>query len=282
MKRNKLLTEDVKKYCRDVLKVDLVGIASSDRFKGAPVGHLPEDLLPGAKSVIVVGLRILSSIVNWKGRFDKSEVIPKDVMISNSKFYTRNYWSLRREIESAIYWEGGIYVLNRELERICMFIAFYLEDAGYESLFLPATSDDELRKKGALKYTSYLTGFSARHAAVLAGLGELGLSGLLLTPKYGPRVRLGTVITTAPLRADPLYKGSLCLGEEKCGLCVKKCPNQAFLNETITFSMNGKKTQIKQLDYVKCSERKKANEWSCGDCIRVCPVGCIPKKSLGP
>ncbi|NIN53631.1 MAG: hypothetical protein GTN80_11080 [Nitrososphaeria archaeon] len=41
----------------------LVGVASSDRLKGAPKGHRPEDLLSGAESVVVMALRIPLSIV---------------------------------------------------------------------------------------------------------------------------------------------------------------------------------------------------------------------------
>ena len=38
--------------------------------------------------------------------------------------------------------------------------------------------------------------------AVDAGLGELGRNGLLLTEKYGPRVRLCKVFTDLPLEPD--------------------------------------------------------------------------------
>jgi epoxyqueuosine reductase QueG len=38
--------------------VDYVGIAPVDRFEHAPQGHKPTDLLPGAKSVVSMGIRI--------------------------------------------------------------------------------------------------------------------------------------------------------------------------------------------------------------------------------
>ena len=42
---------------------DLVGIAPVERFAGAPKGHKPEDLLPGARSVVAMAKRIHLSIV---------------------------------------------------------------------------------------------------------------------------------------------------------------------------------------------------------------------------
>jgi epoxyqueuosine reductase QueG len=38
--------------------IDYIGISSLQRFKNVPEGHRPTDLLPSAKSVIVLGLKI--------------------------------------------------------------------------------------------------------------------------------------------------------------------------------------------------------------------------------
>jgi len=42
--------------------------------------------------------------------------------------------------------------------------------------------------------------------AVDAGLGELGRNGLLITPRFGPRVRLAKVLTDMPLVSDPPHR----------------------------------------------------------------------------
>jgi epoxyqueuosine reductase QueG len=55
--------------------------------------------------------------------------------------------------------------------------------------------------------------------AVDAGLGELGRNGILITPKYGPRVRLCKVFTDLPLVHDkPVDLGV----QAFCEIC-KKC-----------------------------------------------------------
>ncbi len=64
--------------------------------------------------------------------------------------------------------------------------------------------------------------------AIDAGLGELGRNGLLITPKYGPRVRLAKVFTDMPLVADkPISFGAeeFC---EVCGKCAEYCPSGAI------------------------------------------------------
>jgi epoxyqueuosine reductase len=64
--------------------------------------------------------------------------------------------------------------------------------------------------------------------AIEAGLGEYGRNGLLLTPQWGPRVRLGKIFTNLPLATDrPLNFGvkSFC---EQCNLCAAACPAKAI------------------------------------------------------
>ena len=64
--------------------------------------------------------------------------------------------------------------------------------------------------------------------AIEAGLGELGRNGLLITPEFGPRVRLGTVTTDLPFVPDaPISFGAaeFC---KKCTICVKECEGDAI------------------------------------------------------
>lgn len=63
--------------------------------------------------------------------------------------------------------------------------------------------------------------FSHRHAAFLAGLGTFGIHNCILTREYGPRVRFGSVFTTAKIPSDPLMNEELCTW---CMQCVLSCP----------------------------------------------------------
>jgi len=66
------LTTDVKKYAKETLGAWLVGVASVDRFAEAPRGHRPDELLPGAQAIVVIGLPILESLLNWRGMLKNS------------------------------------------------------------------------------------------------------------------------------------------------------------------------------------------------------------------
>lgn len=71
--------------------------------------------------------------------------------------------------------------------------------------------------------------------AVLAGLGEVGRSGMLMTKKWGPNVRICSVTTDLPLTPDkPIDMGvqDLCA---TCTRCYDFCPGRAVPAEKMTF-----------------------------------------------
>jgi reductive dehalogenase len=109
--------------------------------------------------------------------------------------------------------------------------------------------------------------------AIDAGLGELGRNGLLLTKKYGPRVRLCKVITDLPLIPDhPIEFGAsdFC---KVCKKCAEKCPGQAIqygdrTSEALNISNNAGVLKW-PVDAEKCLGYWSKSS-SCTNCIRVC------------
>jgi len=110
--------------------------------------------------------------------------------------------------------------------------------------------------------------------AIDAGLGELGRNGLLMTPEYGPRVRISKVLTDLPLVPDEPADFGVIRFCEQCKKCAKYCPGQAIPYEERTTQPHDISNATGELKWpvnaVKCFGFWVRNEGSCMDCIRVC------------
>ncbi|MGD9139498.1 MAG: reductive dehalogenase, partial [Desulfobacterales bacterium] len=116
--------------------------------------------------------------------------------------------------------------------------------------------------------------------AIDAGLGELARNGLLITPKYGPRVRLAKVFTDLPLIADkPIEFGvwNFCLICEKC---AHKCPSKSIMFGKPTDKPNNisnREGLIRwPINAETCLAFWAANGTDCSNCIRTCPFNKPP------
>jgi epoxyqueuosine reductase len=78
-----------------------------------------------------------------------------------------------------------------------------------------------------LPYHAHQRGVFLKDAAVLAGLGVVGKNNLLVTPQYGPRVRLRALLLDRYIACTgPLAGFSPC---DTCeGFCMRACPKEAF------------------------------------------------------
>lgn len=84
-----------------------------------------------------------------------------------------------------------------------------------------------------------------------AGLGEIGQSGLLLTPEFGPRQRLTAVLTDAELEPDPLFSEKLC---DRCGECIRNCPARALTaDRPQKLRVAGRELECAGFDFAKCA-----------------------------
>jgi epoxyqueuosine reductase QueG len=243
----------------------LVGVAAAERLEAAPSGSRPTDLLPGAEAVVVLALRI-----------------PRGCLRSANLRLYRN----------------TVTHLEHELNRLAYDVSLFLEERGY--LALPVTPDIPVDMERSAGLQGDL---SHKHAAAAAGLGKIGNSTLLLTPQFGPRVRLVSVVTTAPLPADPEINGDVC---RHCFSCVKACPAKAigedggmdklkclrssspygygglfrFLREFLdTEDKERKLEMLRQPRALELHQFLRVGNYSCASCVKVCPVGREPPPS---
>ena len=81
-------------------------------------------------------------------------------------------------------------------------------------------------KAWGLPYHVENGGIFLKDAAVLAGLGCIGKNNMLITPLFGPKVRLRTMLLDIDLPATGPIDYNPCMG---CPMpCMKACPRNAF------------------------------------------------------
>lgn len=231
IKRAELTSEDIKRYARK-LGADLVGIASIETFKDALDEQKPVRYLPETRSLISIGVKIQDSILD------------------NLPITRRGYMATYTTV-------------NEKLNHIAFGLARFLENRGYKAVHYPA----------AKPYNEKLIigDISHRHVALKAGLGEIGYSGLLLTPQYGPRIRFNTVITDAILKPDLPYRGSKLCKYPNCNKCVEICPPKAQASTKIEYIHPIGRV----FDKLKCKRYmdETLKGLVCGMCVKVCPSG---------
>jgi epoxyqueuosine reductase len=149
----------------------------------------------------------------------------------------------------------------------------------------------QLARSKAWKIASYLMkrgydsipsgGIPLKTAAVKCGLGCQGKNTLLVTPTYGPRVRLVSVLTTAELDIDEPYREDLC---KSCEKCVLACPAKAIepyklkVNKCMVYSSENPRSkdvpdETRELEK-RLVKRPTPNSFiECSTCLEACPIG---------
>ncbi|NQT58655.1 MAG: 4Fe-4S dicluster domain-containing protein [Bacteroidetes bacterium] len=111
-------------------------------------------------------------------------------------------------------------------------------------------------------------------AADEAGLGSIGWMGILLTKKFGPKVRLGAVTTDAPLATSEIKDFNVLEFCKTCGKCAELCPSAAIA--PLSSTENAVKPSI---NHERCYKTWKELGTDCGVCLAVCPFGKNMQKS---
>jgi ferredoxin len=180
---------------------ELLGVAPISRFSSAPERTHPANIFPDCKSVISIVMPIPRS--GYRG-------ITEGTHWNNYTYYSYNRLN-------TVYRP----IVTNEVAR-------FIEDLGYEAVpVYPGVIEtyDENRNSVPGRPVPDVN-VNVRIAAVACGLGEIGWSKVFLHPVFGPRVRIGTILTDAELEADPLIKpGTIC---KLCMKCVRDCPGNAI------------------------------------------------------
>ncbi len=120
--------------------------------------------------------------------------------------------------------------------------------------------------------------------AIQAGLGEYGRHGLLIHPKFGPRMRIGRVHTDLPLSHDKPVRFGVKEFCEICRRCSDGCPPNAIPKgepqDEIINQSNIVGIRKWTVDAEKCFQYWVNQGTECGICIRDCPYNKDPGNRL--
>ncbi len=204
---------------------DLFGIAPIERFADVSPNHHPASIFPETRSVIALGKRITRGCLRG---------MEEGTQLTGFRIYAMNW------------------VPNRFLAETTVGVASFLEDHQFEAVPLPdlppETPTMGIAVDDSRPAPNVMIDFA--QAGVRCGLGEIGLTGLLMTPQFGPLQRIQLILTDAQLDPTPMYEGKIC---DQCGACAQACPLGAIhVEKTETRSIAGKQCVIAEIDKDIC------------------------------
>ena len=112
-----------------------------------------------------------------------------------------------------------------------------------------------------------------RAAAIRAGLGVHGQSGMLITPQKGTYVTLATVMVhMAPPEGTPGPENDMSPGCARCGACTEACPSGAIGEDGID-ALACLRNHMNWPEFMADEMQAKMGEnlWGCDVCQKVCP-----------
>ncbi len=222
-------------------------------------------------------------------------------MISISYLRLRQLWLSPAAIAGLLWSRKNLQVKQNDtlatyekVRTVCKELATILEDRGFKAVAIPAflpidMSDGKYGMVGPV---------DLRRAAVEAGVGRYGKSGLVLVEGFGPRVRLGAVLTSAPLKRTRMKTKVPCPSD--CKICLDGCPSKALLGEgkvdkracgqvIFQFGLRGMMKFVGEMSSASPEERSQmlksypfreiwqtlvsGNYYYCFECQALCPIG---------
>jgi epoxyqueuosine reductase QueG len=185
---------------------------------------------------VVVGIRLLKSVVDTL-----EPHLPAD--------YSLYGWHVYKSV-------------SPKVDQVALQLSRILEERGFSALPIPSS---QFRRPGERRAI-----FSHKLAGHLAGMGWIGKNCLLITPEFGPRIRLASILTDCELESGQRLSGQC--GE--CEICVDSCPVGAL--KGIEFNELDKVE--KRIDVNTCGSYRDGKNTDarrgahvCGLCLARCP-----------
>jgi epoxyqueuosine reductase len=233
------------------------GIAPAAEMADEPPGFRPTDFLPDVQSIICFGIPI-----------------PRDVLITPT-YGLETTWRSQN-------------LLYRRLDTVALRLANFLEENGARAIPIYGCMPLAMNEMGTV--VGYVNQI---RMAEIAGIGTKGKNGLLIHSRYGSRLMLGALLTTATLSAirhpDDAQPGC----PPNCRICSDACPVDAIMPEKrqvkimrcLRYTARTPMMSRLKFLYLRARNPKAAARYMsitafdehtfhiCSKCLAVCPYG---------
>lgn len=166
--------------------------------------------------------------------------------------------------------DRGIHTAKNRLETVLAGIELILQKHRVKYWIPPVAQENETELRAL---------FSYKTAAARAGIGWFGKNDVIITERYGPRVRLSAILIDETFAyGEPVTAGRC---PDDCTECIDICPCKALKNQQWTID----KDRSEIIDYQKCNRMRSAfiqklgRKNACGLCMAACPFGRPEQKS---
>ena len=189
-----MIVEEIRKIAKDE-HVPVWGISYASKMVNEPPGHRPDDLLPGAQSLICFGIPVPRAVYRMP------------------TYAVETIWRSQN-------------LHYRRLDTLSIRIATLLEESRERAVPTYGCMPLGMNKKGVI--VGYLNQI---RMGEVTGIGVIGKNGLLLHSRYGARLMLGGILTTAGLPEIhyPDIKEPGC--PPNCQICAEACPVNAIMTD---------------------------------------------------
>jgi len=243
----------------DAENIPVFGIGPASAMADEKPGHCPEDLLPGTQSLICFGIPIP------KGVYQMPTYTLETVWRSQNLHY-------------------------RRLDTLSMQIAFLLEESGERAVPIYGCMPLGMNQKGTI--VGYLNQI---RMGEVTGIGAIGKNGLLINSRFGSRLMLGSILTTAVL-PEMRYPDTDKPGcPPDCRICADACPvgaimpdrKQVKIMRCLGYTARTPAMSRLKFFYLRAIDPQKAARYMsltsfdehtfhiCSKCVSMCPYGSV-------